>query len=60
MFSLNIFTIEIYKISYLILCWKEMVILDQQIFFEYVTIFADKLHICLIHQNKSDFSTFKT
>ena len=34
--------------------------LDQEKFFEYVTILAGKLHIFLMHRNKSRFSTFKT
>ena len=31
----------------------------QQNLFEYVTILADKLQFFLIHNKKSDFSTFK-
>ena len=34
--------------------------LDQQNFFNYVTILAGKPQIFLIHRNKSDFSNFKT
>ena len=41
MLSLNVFMLEIYKIFLLILCWKEICLLEEyEVYLEYFSLFA--------------------